>query len=97
MMSRDRDIKGSSQTHLLVVALDYKGTANELSCTIDGDNMQLSNFPQTELALWGFHGLNELVNLPQPPVPCFPSKIWFPLRLKGRVDLVESSNIMTNE
>jgi hypothetical protein len=29
------------QVHMIIVALDYKGTGNELSCTKDGDNVQV--------------------------------------------------------
>lgn len=35
----DRDAS-TGQVHVLICALDYKGTGNELSCTIDGNNMQ---------------------------------------------------------
>eukprot|EP00927_Polykrikos_kofoidii_P051256 TRINITY_DN45042_c0_g1_i1.p1 TRINITY_DN45042_c0_g1~~TRINITY_DN45042_c0_g1_i1.p1 ORF type:complete len:481 (-),score=56.08 TRINITY_DN45042_c0_g1_i1:85-1527(-) len=41
MMPRERSLSLYPRaTHLLVIALDYKGTANELSCTVDGNNLQ---------------------------------------------------------
>lgn len=41
MMPRERSLSMyPSTTHVLIIALDYKGTANELSCTVDGNNMQ---------------------------------------------------------
>lgn len=33
-------VGGSGQVHMLIVALDYKQTANPLSCSIDGRNME---------------------------------------------------------
>jgi len=29
-----------TQTHVIIVAIDYKGTENQLTCTVDGDNFQ---------------------------------------------------------
>lgn len=36
----DREAPGGDQVHLLICALDYKGTSCPLTCTIDGNNMQ---------------------------------------------------------
>mmetsp|Transcript_49444 Transcript_49444/g.127600 ORF Transcript_49444/g.127600 Transcript_49444/m.127600 type:complete len:363 (-) Transcript_49444:216-1304(-) len=36
----DREVPDPSQVHLLICALDYKGTSCPLTCTLDGNNMQ---------------------------------------------------------
>mmetsp|Transcript_95239 Transcript_95239/g.269059 ORF Transcript_95239/g.269059 Transcript_95239/m.269059 type:complete len:358 (+) Transcript_95239:97-1170(+) len=36
----DKGAPSPDQVHVLICALDYKGTGNELTCTLDGNNMQ---------------------------------------------------------
>lgn len=38
--SQEAPMHSGAQTHVLIIALDYPGTGNELTCTKDGDNMK---------------------------------------------------------